>query len=59
VAAIEVAGQRLSVNDELAALVVLTVVAEADVDRKLLALVRIALADAFHFGRVQSVDLAI
>src|ERR1019366_4893736 len=54
---IGIAGQRLCVDDELAALAVLEGGGHADLDAELVRLVRLALADALHFGRMQAVDL--
>src|SRR5882757_5061839 len=44
-------------GDELAALAVLEGGGNADLDAELVRLVRLALADALHLGRVQAVDL--
>src|SRR3977135_3225916 len=52
-----IAGQRLHVGDELAAFAVLESGGNADLDPELVRLVRFALADALHLGRVQAVDL--
>ena len=52
---IGIARQRLHVGDELAALAVLEGGGNADLDTELVRLVRLALADALHLGRVQAV----
>src|SRR5258708_37189627 len=44
-------------GDELAALAVLEGGGNADLDAELVRLVSLALADAFHFGSMQAVDL--
>ena len=54
---IGIARQRLRMGDELAALAVLESGGNADLDAELVRLVRLALADALHLGRVQAVDL--
>src|SRR5258708_19987023 len=56
-AVIGVAGQRLRVDDELAAFAVLEGCGNADLDAELVRLVCFTLADALHFGRMQAVDL--
>ena len=57
VSVVGIAGQRLHVGDELAALATLQGGGDADLDAELVGLVRLALADAFDLGRVQAVDL--
>src|SRR5450759_4936557 len=54
---IGIARQRLHMGDELAAFAVLEGGGHADLDAELVRLVRLALADALHFGRMQAVDL--
>ncbi len=56
-AIIGIARQRLRIGDELTALAVLEGGGNADLDAELVRLVRLALADAFHLGCVQAVDL--
>src|SRR5580692_8974449 len=56
-AVVRIAGQRLHVSDELAALAVLEGGGDAHLDTELIRLVRLALADAFHLGSVEAVDL--
>ena len=56
-AVIGVARQRLYMGDELAALAMLEGGGNADLDAELVRLVGLALADAFHFGGMQAVDL--
>ena len=56
-AVIGIAGQRLYMGDELAALAVLEGGGNADLDAELVRLVGLALTDAFHFGCIQAVDL--
>jgi hypothetical protein len=56
-AVIRIAGQRLHMGDELAALAVLEGGGHADLDAELIRLVGLALADALHFGCMQAVDL--
>ena len=56
-AVIGIARQRLRVDDELAALAVLEGGGDTDLDAELVGLVRLALADALHLGRMQAVDL--
>lgn len=51
------AGQRLGVEDELAALAALVGGDERDLDAELVSLARFALADAFDLGRVPGVEL--
>src|SRR3979409_1285329 len=55
-AVIGIARQGLDMGDELAALAVLERGGNADLDAELVRLVRLALADAFHFGGMQAVD---
>jgi hypothetical protein len=57
VAVIGIARQRLYMGDELAALAVLERGGNADLDAELVRLVGLALANAFHFGSMQAVDL--
>src|SRR5882724_5947985 len=57
VAVVGIARQRLHVGDELATLAVLERGGDADLDAELVRLVGLALADAFHFGSMQAVDL--
>ena len=56
-AVVRVAGQRLGVGDELAALGAIERGGERDLDAKLVGTMRLAFADAFDLGRVQRVDL--
>ena len=57
VAIVGVAGQRLGVGDELAALGAMERGGERDLDAKLVGTMGLALADAFDLGRVQRIDL--
>lgn len=57
VAIIRVAGQRLCVDDELAALGVLEGRVEADLDAELIGLLWFSLTDSFDLRGVQAVDL--
>src|SRR5258708_35618410 len=54
---IGIAGQRLHMGDELATLAVLERGGDADLDAELVRLGGLALANAFHFGSMQAVDL--
>src|SRR6202171_5065110 len=54
---IGIARQRLYMGDKLTALAVLEGGGNADLDAELVRLVGLALADAFHFGGMQAVDL--
>ena len=54
---IRIARQRLGMDGELAALAALEGGGDADLDAKLVGLVRLAFANAFDFGSVQAVDL--
>src|SRR5258708_7796884 len=56
-AVIGIAWQGLDMGDELATLAVLEGDGNADLDAELVRLVRLALADAFHFGGMQAVNL--
>src|SRR3979409_1844614 len=56
-AVIGTARQRPHMGDELAALAVLEGGGHADLDAELVRLMGLALADAFHFGGMQAVDL--
>src|SRR4051794_5876793 len=56
-AVIGIAGQRLDMGDELAALAMLEGGGNADLDAELVRPVGLALADALHFGSMQAVDL--
>ena len=55
-AVIRVAGQRLGVGDELAALGAIERGGERDLDAEFVGAMGLALADAFDLGRVQRVD---
>ena len=57
-AVVGVAGQRLGVGDELAALGAIERGGERDLDAELVRAMGLALADAFDLGRVQRIDLA-
>lgn len=57
VAVIGIAGQRLDVGDELAAVAALERRGNRDLDAELIGLVGLALADALHLRSVQGVDL--
>src|SRR6266702_7225436 len=57
VAVIGIARQRLYMGDELAALAMLEGGGNADLDAELVRLVGLTLADALHFGGMQTVDL--
>ena len=50
-----IAGQRLQMDDELAAFAALRSRRHAHLDTNLIRLVRLAFADAFHFRGVQAV----
>ena len=52
-----IAGQRLHMGDELAALAVLEGGGNADLDAELVRPMGLALADAFDFRRMQGIDL--
>ena len=56
VAVVGIAGKRLHVGDELAALRAVQRRGDGDLDPKLIGPVRLALADAFDLGRVQRID---
>ena len=56
-AVVGVAGQRLHMGDELAALGVVERRGDRDLDAELVGPVRLALADAFDLRRVQRIDL--
>src|SRR5262249_59336324 len=56
-AVIGIAGQRLSMDRELAALAALERGGDAHLDAELIGLVRLALADAFDLGCMQAVNL--
>jgi hypothetical protein len=57
VSIIKIAGQRLGMDGELAALAAFEGGGDADLDAELVGLVRLAFANAFDFGSVQAVDL--
>jgi hypothetical protein len=57
VSVVGVAGQRLHVGDELAALATLQGGGDAHLEAELVGLVRLALADALDLRRVQARDL--
>jgi hypothetical protein len=57
VAVIRVAGQRLGVGDELAALGAIERCGERDLDAEFVRAMGFALADAFNLGRVQRMTL--
>ena len=56
-AVVGVARQRLRMGDELSALGVMERRGDADLDAELVRTMRLALADAFDFGRVQRINL--
>ena len=57
VAVIRIAGQRGDMGDELAAFRAMSGRGDADLDAELVGPMRLALADALHFRRVQGIDL--